>query len=969
MTFEQNSALPKRFVTSTLPWLVGLVATVVYLATMNHWATVNSVGIVSRVSGWLWQPDLHQPLVFLLLYPFRFLPEHLIPMALNVFNAVLAGLVVTLLARSVALLPHDRTSDQRELAGEEHGLLATRTAWIPPVLAAVVLGLQISFWENATAVSGEIIDVLVVAYVIRCLLEFRLDERQSWMSRAAFVYAAGMTNNWALIGLLPVFLATVVWIKGLSFFNARFIGRMTLWALCGLSLYLLLPLVQSFASAAPVDFWTGLKVNLGSQKNTLAGVYAYFKDNYRFVVVGATSLLPLFFIALKWRSSFGDTSPIGIFITKSVFHIVHGVFFVVCLLVVLSPPYSPRQLLPGVPFLNHTFLAALVVGYCAGYFLLICGPALRSRARMNSLIRLIGYAGWAAVIGALIIMPAALVGRNLEPVKLTNAGLLDDFMARTVENIPKENSTIVCDDPGRLALTRVYLLRQGRAKDHLFYDTQSGKWSDYHAVQRKSQGERWPAAFATLTNRVEISPVGLLAFFAELVAARPMYYLEPSFGYYFERFELTPRGLVYAVAPYATNALLQTPLSAETVSLNENFWSEFDEEALPALRKWIYPEKKRKRPTWLATLYKKLHLSDERVLTAAAIGRYSSRASTYWGAEQQKIGHWEKAAGDFERSLTLNPDNVVAEINLTYNAARQTGEPAPTVAASIEDQFGRYNDWNEVMGACGPFDEPRFTFEQGRTFFSGRLYRQSLQSIKRVTELQPHHYVAHIWLADLYTMLGKPGESLEIVENIRANPSVFELNQTRELDLARVEATALFRTDQKEKAQGLLEKALDMPEVGMGFRAVAAQLFLQAGLNAEALPLLQQVVDENPTDVRSLANLGYASLQLEKYEQAKESLTRALELDPKNNVVRLNRAITLLRAKEYDAAREDYLMLQQEFPKAYQVQFGLGEIALARNDQAAAIEHFERSLNLTPVGTPDYLHVSNRLATVRAEIK
>jgi len=48
MRFEQNAALPKRFVTSVLPWLIGFVALLVYLATMNTSATFSSANMVAR---------------------------------------------------------------------------------------------------------------------------------------------------------------------------------------------------------------------------------------------------------------------------------------------------------------------------------------------------------------------------------------------------------------------------------------------------------------------------------------------------------------------------------------------------------------------------------------------------------------------------------------------------------------------------------------------------------------------------------------------------------------------------------------------------------------------------------------------------------------------------------------------------------------------------------------------------------
>ena len=88
---------------------------------------------------------------------------------------------------------------------------------------------------------SEMLDLLLFAYVVRCLLEFRIDERESWLLRAALVFGVAMTKNWAMIGFFPVFVVALVWIKGLGFFNLRFLGRMSCAALAGLSLYFVLP--------------------------------------------------------------------------------------------------------------------------------------------------------------------------------------------------------------------------------------------------------------------------------------------------------------------------------------------------------------------------------------------------------------------------------------------------------------------------------------------------------------------------------------------------------------------------------------------------------------------------------------------------------------------------------------------------------------------------------------------------------
>src|SRR5262249_23128946 len=192
---------------------IGAGGLILFLITLNHWVSLQSLPTVARVSNWLWRPELNHPLTFALLLPFRLLPEASIPLALNLVNALCAALVLVLLARSVLLLPQDVALFNPTRDGVSRKLLAMPNAWVPPLLASILCAFQLSFWERATSVSGEMLDLLVFAYVIRCVLEFRLDRNQSWLSRAAFLYAAGMTNDWALVAFFPVFVVALVRVK------------------------------------------------------------------------------------------------------------------------------------------------------------------------------------------------------------------------------------------------------------------------------------------------------------------------------------------------------------------------------------------------------------------------------------------------------------------------------------------------------------------------------------------------------------------------------------------------------------------------------------------------------------------------------------------------------------------------------------------------------------------------------------
>src|SRR5213079_1104047 len=161
------------FVRSRLPWLMAAAALVVYLLTLNRWVSLSSLSLVSTTASKDFTPPVSAPLHFLLTFPVRWLPVGWQPVALNAFAAACAALTLGLLARSVALLPHDRTREQRMRERSEQSLLSIPAAWAPPLFAALVCGLQLSFWEAATDVGEEKQVMHLFAYIVRCLLEYR----------------------------------------------------------------------------------------------------------------------------------------------------------------------------------------------------------------------------------------------------------------------------------------------------------------------------------------------------------------------------------------------------------------------------------------------------------------------------------------------------------------------------------------------------------------------------------------------------------------------------------------------------------------------------------------------------------------------------------------------------------------------------------------------------------------------------
>jgi tetratricopeptide (TPR) repeat protein len=130
--------------------------------------------------------------------------------------------------------------------------------------------------------------------------------------------------------------------------------------------------------------------------------------------------------------------------------------------------------------------------------------------------------------------------------------------------------------------------------------------------------------------------------------------------------------------------------------------------------------------------------------------------------------------------------------------------------------------------------------------------------------------------------------------------------------------------------------------------------------------MLDQLLSREPNNPEFLQSKGIAHIGLWQYDAAIANLTRALSLDPSNPGARINRAIACFRAGQLDAARADYQELLKRFPNAFQVLFGLAEIASRKQDTNAAIEFYERYLANGVPESEEYNLVSYRLKRLQA---
>lgn len=960
MTKPTKPGPDQGFVSSKLPWVIAGAAAIVYLLTMNHWVSFGNLTLVAKTSGWIWGPDLYNPLFFLVTYPFRWLPANLIPIAFNLLSLVCGALSLALLARSVALLPHDRTQDQRLREKSRLSLLSIPSAWVPPVLAALVCGLQITFWESATSGAGDLFDLLLFAYVIRNLLEFRINGADSWLYRAALVCGAAMANNWVMFCLFPAFMVAMIWIKGFAFFNGKFLLRASLFGLAGLLLYLLLPTIHVLSDQPMFTFWQALKSNLAVDKQAFLHFLKGAPINAR-LLLATTSLLPILVIGIRWASNFGDPSRMGSNLATWILHLAHGALLVLGIWIAFDPVFSPRQLSYAVP--AFYYLSALSVGYFSGYFLLVFKPLPDRMGRTTPLQVWAHKISRAVILSLVVLLPIGLLARNLSQVRMTNGSAIKDYATQLIQSLP-ERSVVLSDDSRKLYLAESALTRAGRSQNYIFLDTAMLTIPGYHAFQQKLHPKEFPVVVDTKSQeKIEGRPLINLLF--KLSQTNAVYYLHPSFGYYFEVFKQRPHGLSHELQLYPTNSLSGPPLTDQEVAANEKFWSQA-QSAVDRLQSFITPPAASTNASFKEILLKKFHLPFERNATALALGSFYSQALDSWGVQLQRLGKLDRAQDCFQSAVGLFGDNLAAQSNLAFNRDLRAGRPGEIRnPRSLEEELGKYRSWEQVLRDTGPFDDPTHCFGIGLAFAQGNLFRQAAQQVERAQEIVPDNVQASFWLARLYIMNQMPQAARKLLADLRDDADALAAVGIRRVDFLQTEVTSLFVDGQTDAANRMLQTAVQQNPKDADVLAAVTQISSVFKSYTNALLAVDQLLKLRPDDVPTLVTKGAINIQAGNFTAAIPPLDRALSLQSTNYGAQLYRAVALLRDEKFDEAKKDYDALQKIFPNSNEVNGGLGEIAWRQHETNTAIRYYELCLKNTRPGTEQAKFLSDRLASLK----
>lgn len=342
----------------------------------------------------------------------------------------------------------------------------------------------------------------------------------------------------------------------------------------------------------------------------------------------------------------------------------------------------------------------------------------------------------------------------------------------------------------------------------------------------------------------------------------------------------------------------------------------------------------------IETLAKALEQSpDSRGLQVQLASAYLQAAQPAKAAALLRKGDAGEKADPRRESLLLQaitmsegPTAGRAQVQ-TMLAAHGTDPAVVSIAAGFFARVGEFDKSRALLDealAKNP-KQPELLFALARVEWTARRVDAARSALQKLIEIDPANIPAQLTLVELDLAQGNAPAAVARLETMhKANPNAVE----PPLLLARL---ALGKDDAK-RADGFIKAALQAAPKRADVLNSAGLLYLESGRFDQALALFQEGTTADATNPVLWLNLGRAQLGLNQRGPARESLQRALNLQPEwlpavgalaflevqegNGAAALSRIAALKQTHPNNAALlalegEVYLVLQK-YPEAAQ---------------------------------------------------
>ena len=942
----------KRF-----PVQAALAALLVYVFTLSHGATLASLPLTAKVAGWDWQPMDAQPLFWLLTLPLRALPAAWVAPGLNFFSAVCAALTLGLLARSLELADWDRPLS----------LLKRWQARLPILLGCLLCGLEFNFWQEATAATGEMLQVLLFAGAVWCLLEYRVARQFRWLQLGTFVWGLGMAENWMMVLTLPLFAVALLWLGKFPILKRDLLRRLALAGLAGFSIIVFLPLVNGLSPHSPWSFGEAWILPLKNYKHIFANLHGEFWRGHRMagLAVILFFLVPVLPVIVKMRDE-GMQNKSGLNFETWIYRGLRAGLLLACLWLVFDPVVGVRQIVFKqtsflLPLLSLDYLVALGGGFLAGNLLLalLAVPA-GAYGRPGFGETYLRPAAIPVAIGLLVCVAGGLIHRNAPALMLEHHQSPAQFGELALRSLPPGGGIVLCDEPQRLMSFQAAAAARGKDREWLAVDTQSLPKPAYRGWLAGNHRGDW----LTDSSPGDLTSAGIFKLLRNLSPTNRLFYLHPSFGYFFDFYCLQPVGSVFAFVEYTNKSINLPTLTAGTIGQTENFWDAAGPE-LEAVRQACLPSSSTLDPV-TKKIYSALHFQPVPPTQSRRLADWYAVALDDWGVRLQRAGQLPLAGKRFAQALALNGENFAAQINLRCHTNLVAGPRLNLAGVDLlASQLGSFQHLNLFIAQFGAVDEPAFCYLLGNAFQRIGLPRQAMQQFARAAALAPDIPAPKIALAELCTRCGFENEARDLIGQVRSDLPSLPGKTNLDVALSLLEANSWFSQTNSAHASSILQSVLKAHPDDTRMADLILRAYLAFGDYTNALKIVNRQVANNPGDISGLVNQGGIYARLGDFTNALSILDHAVALSSDAPAARFARAIARTQAGQYAAAEADYLELKKNGTNNLAVYYGLAEVARCKHDHHAVIEYLERGLAELPPEDPQRNQISARIKALK----
>jgi tetratricopeptide (TPR) repeat protein len=281
-----------------------------------------------------------------------------------------------------------------------------------------------------------------------------------------------------------------------------------------------------------------------------------------------------------------------------------------------------------------------------------------------------------------------------------------------------------------------------------------------------------------------------------------------------------------------------------------------------------------------------------------------------------------------------------------------------------------------------------FFFERAVQSLDRFHYDKALKYFRRAVEYEPDNPVNHCNMAGILSELGRYEESNVILRSVldQIDPAMTECyyylaNNYANMELYEAAEEALVRYLENDPEGQFLDEAddlLDLLHFELNrptkittiksrenmYEHDKARELLEAGRFAEAVRILEEIIERQPDFLAARNNLGLAYYYMGLFEKSVQTITEVLETEPGNLHALCNLAIFYQHANKEEALESLMEKLRKTIPFHPEHVFKLATTLGIVGDHREAYGHFRRLLKTGELADEPSLHHFAAVASV-----